>query len=137
MKMPLPKPIMGTLLVVLVGAVLLFATAYLGGAIHAKFVTSNVTCDYDNIVAGAEACQVTIQNLSGTTTMTTGSCSLTYGGATYSGEIEFGGPIGPGGDSTVECSHTAATGAGAGAEITGSIHLTNGGNATFSGMASS
>ena len=147
------------------GAGLVFVSTYVSGGNHTETVTSLSTitttttatvtqtpggfsvtaqveasvneCNYNGISGGAEACQVVLTNSGNLSVSTTGSCSLTYGGGTYAGILSGGGTVAPGSSLTVVCASASSTGAGAGVQVTGSISLSDGGMAVFSGTASS
>jgi len=105
--------------------------------------TSVSECDYNSLIAGAEACSITLTNSGNASTYATGSCTLTYDGQTNQGAVDAAHsgqahPIPVGGSlSGLLCSYTTAAGAGAGVQVTGSIALADGGEAVFSATASS
>jgi hypothetical protein len=102
----------------------------------AQVVASVVACNYNNMVSGAEACEVVLTNSGNANTATTGSCSLSYGGGTHEGEVTGGGTVAAGSYLTVTCSYKVGSGASTGTQITGAIFLTDGDSALFSGTAS-
>jgi len=138
------SPVLATVILI---AITLIAAIAIAGFVFGLFGTFTATarvqasvtsCVY---VAGntTEACSLVLTNTGNANTHATASCSLTFGGATYSGSVN------PSGQQTVtagtsisgKCSATHAGGAGAGVEVTGSVILANGGNALFSTSASS
>ena len=107
-------------------------------------VQANVTsCQWSG---SHEYCEVALTNSGNLVTATMGNCSLTYGGQTNAGytgptlasAISPGSPqqLIPGSTRTTYCQASVGGAADAGAQVTGSILLTDGTRAAFSGTAS-
>jgi len=138
------SPVLATVILI---AITLIAAIAIAGFVFGLFGTftstaqvqaSVTSCNYNVLKAGAEACSITLTNSGNANTATTGACSLTYGGSSYTGTVSGGGTVPSGGSlSNVLCYYTVGAGAGAGVQVTGSVILANGGNALFSATASS
>ena len=110
---------------------------------YAQISASVTTCQWSG---SDEYCEVGLMNSGEAGTATTGNCSLTYGGKTYAGytgptlatAVSPGGPqqLIPGSNRTTYCQASTGGEAEAGEQVTGSIHLANGGEALFSATAS-
>jgi len=110
----------------------------------AQIEATTTTCQWGGV---SEYCEVSLGNTGTLGTATTGNCTMTYGGHTLDG---YTGPtrasavtpgaaqqLIPGGSATTYCQASSGAAAGAGASITGAIQLADGGEAVFSGNATS
>ena len=136
------SPVLATVILI---AITLIAAVAIAGFVFGLFGTFTSTariqasvtaCNYNTLVAGAEACQLILTNSGNANAATTAACSLTYGGATHAGVVGGGGTVTAGSTLTVTCAYTVGATATVGSQITGSVILSNGGNALFSGTAS-
>ena len=111
-------------------------------ALYAQIQASVVSCLWSG---SDEYCEVTLTNSGNLMTATDGNCSLTYSGQTYAGHTgptlnssaSPGAPqqLIPGKSVAVYCQASSSGIAAAGAQVTGSISLSDGGAAVFSGTA--
>jgi len=141
------SPVLATVILI---AITLIAAIAIAGFVFGLFGTFTSTARVQASVTNCswntanEVCTLILVNSGNANTATTGSCSLTYKGATYGGESSnVNPPVAPvsqavnsGGSPTVYCMGLTGAAAGAGTQITGSVILSNGGNALFSGTAS-
>jgi hypothetical protein len=105
---------------------------------------STTTCQW---TGSHEYCEVDLRNSGNLVTATTGNCSMIYRGNTLAGytgptlatATAPGGPqqLIPGTTRTAYCQASTGGAAGAGTQVTGTILLANGGEAIFSGNATS
>jgi hypothetical protein len=149
---------------IVIGVSLVFVTTHLSAgaaprtvtttATHILIITQTVsvvqTVSYVHVSATVDSCQwggtreyceVVLSNSGNANTATSGTCSLTYGGQTFSGYTgpTLGSAVSPGapqqlvpGDSpTVYCQGTGGGAAGAGVQVEGSVLLTNGDSVVF------
>ena len=148
---------------VLVGAGLVFGTLYATGSFSSRTVTETVTttsiltitpsgvfvgtaqvqasvtsCTAAAGPSAPETCELVLTNSGNASVAVTASCSLTFGGHTYSGTTSAQPTIPAGGSASLNCVGPNAAGAFAtpGIQVTGAVILANGGNALFSATAS-
>ena len=134
------SPVLATVILI---AITLIAAIAIAGFVFGLFgsftSTARVSVSVTSCAFGAtnEACILSAIN-TGTANVNAVSCSLTYGGTTYAGTIT-GAPAAIGATSTaVSLTCTGpTTAAGAGVSVVGSVALSNGGSAPFSGTATS
>jgi flagellin-like protein len=142
------SPVLATVILI---AITLIAAIAVAGFVFGLFgtftsvarVQASVTgCGANGASPNEEACTLILTNSGNANTATTGICSLTFGGTTYSGLLTNGGTVPSGGSlsspaPTCTVNSAASHLAGAGVQVTGSVILANGGNALFSATASS
>jgi len=144
------SPVLATVILI---AITLIAAIAIAGFVFGLFgtftstarVQASVTNCSLSTVANQEDCTLILTNTGNAATSTTTACSLTFKGATYSGFVSVAGNAVAGasiavpvGSTTAHCTSSGApASAGAGVQVTGSVILTNGGNALFSAVASS
>jgi hypothetical protein len=157
---------------IIIGVSLVFVTTHLSAGVapqtvtvtatatHILIITQTVsvveTVSYVHVSATVDSCQwggtreyceVVLSNSGNANTATTGACSLTYGGQTFSGytgptlasAVSPGTPqqLIPGDSPTVYCQATGGGASGAGVQVAGSVLLVNGDSVMFSTTASS
>jgi hypothetical protein len=113
-------------------------------ALYAQITTTVTACQWSGSL---EYCQVVVSNTGSLGTATTGQCVLNYGSHAYAGysgptlasAVSPGSPqqLLPGGSATVYCQASGGVAAGAGAQLTGTLTLSDGGEAIFSVNATS
>jgi len=82
----------------------------------------------------ARSCTMVLQNTGNANIATTGVCSVSYGGETVSGTLGGGGTIPAAGTlGGVSCELSGLPGAAVGGQLTGTVALSNGASAAFSG----
>ena len=145
------SPVLATVILI---AITLIAAVAIAGFVFGLFgtftntaqVQASVTSCVASTVATQEDCTLVLTNSGNAATSTTTACSLTYKGATYSGFVSAAGnSAGPGasialpvGTTAAHCTSAGApAAAGAGVQVTGTVVLTNGGNALFAATATS
>jgi len=144
------SPVLATVILI---AITLIAAIAIAGFVFGLFgtftstaqVQASVTSCVASTVANQEDCTLILTNSGNAATSTTTACSLTFKGATYSGYVSVAGNAAVGasiavpvGSTSAHCTSAGApAAAGAGVQVTGSVVLTNGGNALFSAVASS
>jgi len=135
------SPVLATVILI---AITLIAAVAIAGFVFGLFgtftSTAQVQASVTSCTAAAgpvapETCVVVLTNSGNANTQTTGSCSLTFSGATHTGTTAIGTSVPSGSSATVNCV-AAGVFAPAGVQVTGSIILNNGGNALFSATAS-
>jgi len=144
------SPVLATVILI---AITLIAAIAIAGFVFGLFGTftstarvqaSVTSCAHDG--ATGEDCVVVLTNSGNANTATAGACTLTFGGASYSGHVAdtlahaIAGtngvqPINSGASPTYFCD-VVNNQANTGQQVTGSIILGNGGNALFSAVAS-
>jgi len=142
------SPVLATVILI---AITLIAAIAIAGFVFGLFGTftstarvqaSATNCSWNG---ANEVCTLILTNSGNANTATTGSCQLSYGGAAKSGESSNVNPpvaavvqaVNAGTPVTTYCMALTGLAAGAGAQVTGSLVLANGGNALFSASASS
>jgi hypothetical protein len=111
---------------------------------YAPVSATVVTCQWNG---AQEYCEMILSNAGNTNTATTGECSLTYGGQTFSGytgptiasAVSPGTPqqLVSGGSPTVYCQALGGGAAGPDVQVTESVLLANGADVMFYGTSSS
>jgi len=140
------SPVLATVILI---AITLIAAVAIAGFVFGLFgsftstaqVQASVTnCSYTGTSpTGTEACNLVLTNSGSANTMATASCSLTYGGSTHIGTTSgaaYTTGIPAGQTALAICTGAAGAAPTVGAQISGSVILTNGGNALFSATAS-
>jgi len=113
-------------------------------AVYAQIQATVTSCQW---TGSHEYCEIVLENPGDLVTATTGNCSLSYGGHTYTGYTgpTLGSAASPGaaqqliagGKATAYCQASSGEPAGAGEQVIGAIPLTDRGEAVFSAGASS
>ena len=139
------SPVLATVILI---AITLIAAVAIAGFVFGLFGTFTSTAQVQASVTqcvpttvgppavGPELCSVVLTNSGNANVLVTASCSLTFGGHSYSGSIATPPTVTAGSTASVICSAGGTTAAATGSQVTGSIILANGGNALFSATAS-
>jgi len=132
------SPVLATVILI---AITLIAAIAIAGFVFGLFGTFTSTARVQASVtscaqaAGAppqdEVCNLILTNSGNANTATTGSCSLTFAGHTYTGTTAVV-TVTSGTSAAAVCTAGTAADPGTGAQVTGSVILANGGNALFS-----
>jgi flagellin-like protein len=139
------SPVLATVILI---AITLIAAIAIAGFVFGLFGTftstaqvqaSVTSCTYTGASpTGTEACNLILTNSGNANTVATTSCSLTYGGVTHTGVTS--GPattiITAGQTAAAICTGPVGAAPTVGSQISGSVILTNGGNALFTATAS-
>ena len=126
--------VINTVTSVVTSIVTVSATTPNGGT--AQVQASVTSCVADGTTG--EICNLVLTNSGNANVLPTGSCSLTYGGRTWSGTTATT-VLAAGSSGSYACTSNGGTGQGSavvGSQVTGSVILSNGGNALFSATAS-
>jgi hypothetical protein len=124
--------------------VITIPTVLTSTTVYTQIQASVTSCQWGG---SHEYCDVVLKNTGNLGTASTGNCSLSYGGHTYSGNTgptlasatSPGAPqqLTPGVSRTTYCLASTGQAAGAGVQVNGSILLADGAVASFSANASS
>jgi len=144
------SPVLATVILI---AITLIAAIAIAGFVFGLFgtftstarVQASVTnCSHDGTTG--EDCQVILTNSGNANTATTGACSMSFGGSTYSGHVADTVAHAIAGTNGVQPANAGSSPAyfcdvpnnqaTSGQQVTGSVILANGGNALFSAVAS-
>jgi len=134
------SPVLATVILI---AITLIAAVAIAGFVFGLFGTFTATARVQASVTSCawngtnEVCTLILTNSGNANTATTASCRLTYLGVGYSGTVANGGTVTAGAALNGVTCTGGTVAAGSGAQVTGSVILTNGGNALFSATASS
>jgi len=129
------SPVLATVILI---AITLIAAIAIAGFVFGLFgtftKTATVVGSTVSCTDAAGVCQVTLTNTGNANTATGGTCTESYGGASYVGVVTHGGTVGAGAAGlTITCTPTGGAALNAGELVTGSVALTNGGSVLFSG----
>ena len=137
------SPVLATVILI---AITLIAAIAIAGFVFGLFGTFTSTARVQASVTSCaqaagvspqdEVCNLILTNSGNANTATTGSCSLTFGGHTYTGATAVGTIVPSGGSVAAVCTAGTAADPGAGAQVTGAVIMANGGNALFSSVSS-
>jgi len=141
------SPVLATVILI---AITLIAAIAIAGFVFGLFGTFTSTARVQAsvtscaAVAGHEACTLIFTNSGNANAYVVGPCTLTFLGASNAAAVDAAhsgstnGVVGAGSSlSGAVCTATAALVAGTGVQVTGSVVLSNGGNALFSATAAS
>jgi flagellin-like protein len=128
------SPILATVILI---AITLIAAIAISGFVFGLFGTYTNTARVEAtsyVCTGTpETCTVSLQNIGTVNTSLAGSCTLTFGGAIYTGVAAVSsGSLNGGSIAVTTCTGPAGSHAPVGTQIEGSILLNNGANVLFS-----
>ena len=135
------SPVLATVILI---AITLIAAVAIAGFVFGLFGTFTKTASVSLGAASCTdaaptVCTMSWTNTGNAATSIPGTCQVTEGGATYTGTAAFiaplpaGGVFVSGGAGSLTCTGTNTVVLGAGAAVSGSVSLGNGGSALFSG----
>ena len=131
------SPVLATVILI---AITLIAAVAIAGFVFGLFgtftKTASVSLGAASCVDATAVCTMSWTNTGNAATTLPGTCSLTYGGATYQGAAAFtaGTSFTSGGSGSLTCTANAVVVAiPAGGAVSGQVALGNGGSALFSG----
>jgi flagellin-like protein len=128
------SPVLATVILI---AITLIAAIAISGFVFGLFGTYTNTARVEAISYSCsgtpEVCTVGLQNIGTANTALGGSCTLTFGGASYNGVAAISsGSLNGGSNAVVTCTGPAGSHASAGSQVEGSILLNNGADILFS-----
>ena len=132
------SPILATVILI---AITLIAAIAISGFVFGLFGTYTNTAKVEAVSYSCsgtpEVCTIGLENIGTANTSLSGSCTLTFGGASYNGVAAVSsGSLNGGSSAVTTCTGPAGSHAAVGSQVVGSILLNNGADVLFSANAS-